>query len=553
MASTTTYQYYPLEDEDTIRVLRLFPSGDPDAPIRVELLPCRLTETELESPAEAASPSEEPGVRERRDTQSRFRCNTDIQYDALSYTWGDLKDKDEQLVYIGEDASSSSPVTHNCLNALKALRQGESPRFLWIDALCINQADLKERTHQVRNMARIYASASSTIIYLGEHTYRSRAIFQWAAEELAHWEGYDHQEGVYSIHDEKKARNFLFDGSLEELVQRPWFHRVWVLQEVYLSKMLLVLCGEDITPIAILLDLWSPFPTLALLGSQQDELDRIIDYNKTFEEVSVELATELIDNHGISLLKMGRQGHSRDMPSWVPDLSQTSQVFLGEMDRDYGKISLKHSPASNQLRLRGWRIGQISELGDPFSFRNTIDLQQQMLAIACLAHFEWASHRANSNMVEFVRKYFPGRILEAFLTLGENSTRLLFNGLRFSTFRSVTDDAPYSDDVMDLLVRLDGQHIFLCTETDQVGMVPSIAAKGDILICVEGTYFPCLIRSVENGWRLISGECSAKYYQPRDEWRMTEHERQQEVYHGDFSGKIMWEGTLGEAEEFIIV
>ncbi|KAF3024897.1 hypothetical protein E8E14_012594 [Neopestalotiopsis sp. 37M] len=390
MASTTTYQYYPLEDKDTIRVLRLFPSGDPDAPIRVELLPCRLTETELESPVEAASPSKEPDVRERRDTQSRFRCNTDIQYDALSYTWGDLKDKDRPLVYIGEDASSSSPVTHNCLNALKALRQGESPRYLWIDALCINQADRKERTHQVRNMARIYASASSTIIYLGEHSYSSRAIFQWAAKELAYWE--DPDEIFYRIRDENKARDFVSDGSLEELIQRPWFHRVWVLQEVYLSKILLVLCGEDIIPIAILIDLWSPFLTLgtfriryfpvalrpqlpdhstdpqvwskllhtlgmtreflasdsrdrifalkALLGSQQDELDRIIDYNKTFEEVSVELATKLIDNHGIGLLKMGRQGHNRDMPSWVPDLSQTSKVFLGKVDRDYGKISL---------------------------------------------------------------------------------------------------------------------------------------------------------------------------------------------------------------------
>ena len=39
--------------------------------------------------------------------------------------------------------------------------------MLWIDAICINQQDLKEKGHQVRNMGRIYKQASSVLIFLG--------------------------------------------------------------------------------------------------------------------------------------------------------------------------------------------------------------------------------------------------------------------------------------------------------------------------------------------------------------------------------------------------
>lgn len=231
MASTITHQYFPLEYEDAIRVLQLFPSGDPEDPIRVELLPCRLTKGKLESSTVAQRSWTMPASRKKQYTQSRFKCNAEIQYEALSYTWGDPKDKDRPLIYISEHPTSSLPVTRNCFNALKALRQRVRPRNLWIDAICINQADLKERSHQVRNMARTYASASSTVIYLGEHTRSSYVVFQWAVEESACWENYDEDDQFGYPRFRKPPKAEVFQG-VRELIQRPWFRRVWVLQEV---------------------------------------------------------------------------------------------------------------------------------------------------------------------------------------------------------------------------------------------------------------------------------------------------------------------------------
>lgn len=400
MASTTTYEHFSLENEDLIRVLRLLPSGNPEDPIRVELLPCRLTKIKVESPIEEPSNYEDEGdygqyadgpARERRNTQSRFKCNAEIQYEALSYAWGDLEDKDKPLIYISEHATSYLPVTRNCFNALKALRQGEKSRHLWIDAVCIDQADLEERSHQVRNMARIYASASCTIIYLGEHNESSRVLFQWMSEELGRRGELGHNDDFRILDFIKPPSAEVFHG-VRELVQRPWFRRVWVLQEVYLSRKALVFCGGDVSPCAILIGFWnqifdprvdfigqypmalSPdrgvhwhssqvwssllrylgatrrflasdsrdriFALKALLGPQQDEIDRHIDYKKTFEEISVELATKMINNFGIDLLKMSRQGHNLDMPSWVPDWSQNSELSLYKWVPNYKRILL---------------------------------------------------------------------------------------------------------------------------------------------------------------------------------------------------------------------
>lgn len=77
----------------------------------------------------------------------------------------------------------------------------------------------------------------------------------------------------------------------------------------------------------------------------------------------------------------------------------------------------KHSPISNQLRLQGWQNGQISELGDAFSFQHTDDLKQQILAIASIAHFKWARSDVEEEKSKLVKKYFPEMILTGALIM----------------------------------------------------------------------------------------------------------------------------------------
>lgn len=84
-------------------------------------------------------------------------------YEALSYTWGDENDRREIAVngYIVD-------VTFNLYSALCRLRHEKNTRVLWIDALCINQTDLDERSQQVQLMKNLYTMCDQTVIWIGE-------------------------------------------------------------------------------------------------------------------------------------------------------------------------------------------------------------------------------------------------------------------------------------------------------------------------------------------------------------------------------------------------
>lgn len=55
------------------------------------------------------------------------------------------------------------PVTKDPETALRHLRLGDRQRGLWVDAICINQADMPERMQQVSHMNIIYSKAEKTL------------------------------------------------------------------------------------------------------------------------------------------------------------------------------------------------------------------------------------------------------------------------------------------------------------------------------------------------------------------------------------------------------
>jgi hypothetical protein len=171
--------YQPLDEPDAIRLLRLQPSLDRKSDLRCELFPTRL---------------------------SYWKNEIFEHYTALSYVWGQTTQADSLVV-------NGVPffVTENLQSALRDLRDKERSRLLWVDAICINQADFQERALQVERMTAIYQAASHTIIYLGTETEVDN-FFQ----------------SIISV-----GRNH---PSYERLLRRPWFHRVWILQELVYSK-----------------------------------------------------------------------------------------------------------------------------------------------------------------------------------------------------------------------------------------------------------------------------------------------------------------------------
>ncbi|PVH75438.1 hypothetical protein DL98DRAFT_427604, partial [Cadophora sp. DSE1049] len=89
------------------------------------------------------------------------------KYNALSYSWGDLSKPKSVISVDGHKLE----VTENCALALLELR-GEAvamlkAQIIWIDAICVNQEDTRERSQQVLMMFKIYQSSQSLIIWLG--------------------------------------------------------------------------------------------------------------------------------------------------------------------------------------------------------------------------------------------------------------------------------------------------------------------------------------------------------------------------------------------------
>lgn len=94
---------------------------------------------------------------------ARTSCDDDdVKYAALSYTWGDRVSKTPILVN-----EVATQVTIDLEAALRHIRKPSSAMVLWVDAICINQEDLAEKSHQVEMMREIYSGAELVIAWLG--------------------------------------------------------------------------------------------------------------------------------------------------------------------------------------------------------------------------------------------------------------------------------------------------------------------------------------------------------------------------------------------------
>ncbi|KAF1937176.1 HET-domain-containing protein, partial [Clathrospora elynae] len=86
------------------------------------------------------------------------------KYQALSYVWGSPR----ATRSIRLDGPTY-PVTSNLESELRHQRERFGDELvLWVDALCINQEDVEERTQQVQLMGLMYDKCTEGIVYLGD-------------------------------------------------------------------------------------------------------------------------------------------------------------------------------------------------------------------------------------------------------------------------------------------------------------------------------------------------------------------------------------------------
>jgi hypothetical protein len=163
----------------------------------------------------------------------------EIEYEALSWCWGrNVSDYGISVTKGGE--SYKMAVRRDLVLALSYLRRKEKPRILWIDAICIDQDNSVERNQQVQMMSRIYTRAENVCIWLGEQDNDSEIAFKFIQDEITHLKDFD------SISSNKDYNNKW--QALMKLMQREWFSRRWVVQELSLANKAEIWCGRDWMP-----------------------------------------------------------------------------------------------------------------------------------------------------------------------------------------------------------------------------------------------------------------------------------------------------------------
>ncbi|KAM7219520.1 Heterokaryon incompatibility protein (HET) domain containing protein [Rhypophila decipiens] len=233
MASVPLYR--PLNSlELEIRLLTIEPARDHQAPII-----CHLSHTRL---------SDNP------------------TYDALSYVWGTPGEDPSSF----PDSTNCHPPIHaprKCFSRHPASPPRQKQRAIWIDAVCINQSDAIEKDTQLPLMWQIYEQANLVVIWLGEMTelaplgvddMQSRVgreykfwnstsgAFNQVAAELLGASGLI-KNGTNSVAAMHAAilTNEVVLGEVREILARPWWTRVWIMQEAIVARRLKIMCGDQ--------------------------------------------------------------------------------------------------------------------------------------------------------------------------------------------------------------------------------------------------------------------------------------------------------------------
>ncbi|KAL4781148.1 heterokaryon incompatibility protein-domain-containing protein [Aspergillus varians] len=154
------------------------------------------------------------------------------KYCALSYVWG--TDVPRHELYIGGKLLMARDNLWLALSQLKIQQLDHEVQYFWIDAICINQDDLSERAHQVDLMGEVYSKAEFVVSWLGPATTETR----YAVQSIVTYD---------AVLDESSKREILTQNRhyIASLLKKPYFERMWIVQEFVLARQVFMLCGGD--------------------------------------------------------------------------------------------------------------------------------------------------------------------------------------------------------------------------------------------------------------------------------------------------------------------
>lgn len=149
----------------------------------------------------------------------------------------------DHTIKIGNE---SVQILKSLAGALRHLRSPEKSVFVWADQICINQKDLAEKAQQIPLMGMVYTHATNTLIWLGDEDDEDPArAFDLMETIFARLQGTDAQvtPADFGRLDFPPVLDQAW-WTIRQLFRRPWFSRLWTIQEAVLSRSLFLKCGH---------------------------------------------------------------------------------------------------------------------------------------------------------------------------------------------------------------------------------------------------------------------------------------------------------------------
>ncbi|KAK4552260.1 hypothetical protein LTR86_010430 [Recurvomyces mirabilis] len=289
-----------------------------------------------------------------------------VEYTALSYTWGN--GPFAHHITINGVAWRIKEGLHDFLHQYRSSTQalgGQRDRYLWVDALVINQADASEKSHQVASMIEVYDKASHVQVWLGKETKHTATAVSFLQHLLT-----DTQR------KNKIISTDALDG-LRDLYNRPWPTRMWIRQEVWAAKTISIQCGSLLMPLEVF--------KAGMVGSR--EAGDTLDGDDGSERVTGHQASE--DRAVSGLGHKAMESNGRKDILWLlyesvnyesTDVRDRIYALIGMCDDSEIEIDYHKSPSevftslARHLMLRARSLGLVLDQSCKYGRQSDLDL-----------------------------------------------------------------------------------------------------------------------------------------------------------------------------------
>ncbi|KAJ0118422.1 hypothetical protein J7T55_009205 [Diaporthe amygdali] len=505
------------------------------------------------------------------------------KYEALSYAWG--SEEDPARVYVrGRSHKHDShsyylSITRNLHDALRALRKyhlaAENPegtlasslsRVLWIDAICIDQANAAEKGPQVAMMGSIYQSASRVVAWLGPADETSpRAMHfmcsvglqvnvSFRGSELSPVPGAadptlgDIQAPLFETHDHNMVQEVLLGNPLRTVVlcgpqdAVPWslFRKAIAVLRTYVTVQdntaYLSRLRYDFGALACKDPRDRIYAVLNLLGPLERRHLRIRpDYEMPAAKVYRELVRRMIGVLGdLTILEeceANAEG-DRSLPSWVPNWACQSAFRVSKEGASFASAQLAGWTASNDilddssdiLTLAGVSVSTIQHIGTDYP--DNIDAgYETRVAQMLLQKGLWDPNRPwDVPLCEWVRTFLTGGVAEAMssppqwaptMADGIETLRVMLAAATNTPYKGTSDRAKWSSSMSVRFLKNAGDRIAgrrMCKDSrGSLVLAPPLVRPGDLVCVLLGSDNHVLLRPTSSSgeqFRLV-GTCFA--------------------------------------------